>query len=424
QHKYCTAMVRALKKHRDAGPFLRPVDIVALNIPDYPNIVKTPMDLSTVEMTLKARRYADTQAFADALRLMFNNCYLYNGRESVVGIMAGNLENMFESQLKKMPSGIDTALAEHKRQSSDASARTPTSATRPKRDAHPPPSRDLPGMQRKKSRTTDPQMRYCLNIVKEFMKKANFNIAYPFLEPVDPVAMNCPDYFKMIKEPMDLSTIKAKLESDHYASPLEFESDMRLMLRNCYAYNPPGHPVHEAGRALEARFDAKWAEIPIDVDARSQESHVDEIRDLEMKVQTMARQLEELRRGDGSVRRRSSVRSATGSPPPLSASGSATHYHQGGTTMSPTYVSSPPPAALASTRGRGRGRSIESLELTLEQKRALSARIEDLNPNRLRVALMIIKSAYPDLNEEEEEIELDIDSLDPFTLRKLYEYVV
>ncbi|KAJ2010736.1 hypothetical protein GGI14_006352, partial [Coemansia sp. S680] len=67
---------------------------------------------------------------------------------------------------------------------------------------------------------------------------------------------------------------------------------------------------------------------------------------------------------------------------------------------------------------------IESLELTLEQKRALSARIEDLDSNRLRVALMIIKSAYPDLNEDEEEIELDIDSLDHFTLRKLYEYVV
>ncbi|KAJ2270103.1 hypothetical protein J3F81_004023 [Coemansia sp. RSA 371] len=45
-------------------------------------------------------------------------------------------------------------------------------------------------------------------------------------------------------------------------------------------------------------------------------------------------------------------------------------------------------------------------------------------PNRLPVALMIIKSAYPDLNEDEDEIELDIDSLDRFTLRKMYEYVV
>ncbi|KAJ2205297.1 transcription initiation at TATA-containing promoter protein, partial [Coemansia sp. RSA 520] len=195
QHKYCTAMVRALKRHRDSGPFLKPVDIVALNIPDYPNIVKHPMDMDTVEKTLKARQYTDTQAFSDDLRLMFNNCYMYNGRESVVGIMAGNIENMFESQLKKMPTGIDTALAEHNRRESEAGMRTPTSANRPKRDAHPPPSRDLPNMQRKKSRTTDPQMKHCLNIVKDFMKKANFNIAYPFLEPVDPIGMNCPDYF-------------------------------------------------------------------------------------------------------------------------------------------------------------------------------------------------------------------------------------
>ncbi|KAJ2632258.1 transcription initiation at TATA-containing promoter protein, partial [Coemansia sp. RSA 1287] len=364
QHKYCTAMVRALKRHRDSGPFLKPVDIVALNIPDYPNIVKHPMDMDTVEKTLKARQYTDTQAFSDDLRLMFNNCYMYNGRESVVGIMAGNIENMFESQLKKMPTGIDTALAEHNRRESEAGMRTPTSANRPKRDAHPPPSRDLPNMQRKKSRTTDPQMKHCLNIVKDFMKKANFNIAYPFLEPVDPIGMNCPDYFSVVKEPMDLLTIKNRLESDEYASPLEFESDVRLMLRNCYAYNPPGHPVHEAGRALEARFDIKWTELPvprasqsptsysgggtaiphsppvggedefdkhvygvddeIDIDTRSQGSNTDEIRDLELKVQTMARQLQELKRGDSTVRRPSSVRrpsmgsvrSATASPPP------------------------------------------------------------------------------------------------------------
>ncbi|KAJ2040860.1 hypothetical protein H4S03_000768, partial [Coemansia sp. S3946] len=351
QHKYCTAMVRALKKHRDAGPFLKPVDIVALNIPDYPTIVKTPMDLSTIERKLKMRHYVDTQAFTDDMRLMINNCYMYNGRESVVGNMAANIEVMFDSQLKKMPAGIDTALAEHNRREFESGSRTPGSVARPKRDAHPPPSRDMPNLQRKKSRTADPQMRFCLNITKEFMKKANFNIAYPFLEPVDPVAMNCPDYFTIIKDPMDLTTIKTRLERDEYMSPLQFESDMRLMLRNCYAYNPPGHPVHEAGRALEAMFDSKWTELPsvrasqsplsysggaaiahsppvggedefdkhvygadeeIEVDAPKPAANAYEIRDLEMQVLNMARQIEELKRGggggDSSARRRSSVR--------------------------------------------------------------------------------------------------------------------
>ncbi|KAJ2241174.1 hypothetical protein GGI13_007430, partial [Coemansia sp. RSA 455] len=160
QHKYCTAMVRALKKHRDAGPFLKPVDIVALNIPDYPTIVKTPMDLSTIERKLKMRHYVDTQAFTDDMRLMINNCYMYNGRESVIGNMAANIEVMFDSQLKKMPAGIDTALAEHNRREFESGSRTPGSVARPKRDAHPPPSRDMPNLQRKKSRTADPQMRF------------------------------------------------------------------------------------------------------------------------------------------------------------------------------------------------------------------------------------------------------------------------
>ncbi|KAJ1951965.1 hypothetical protein EC988_003813, partial [Linderina pennispora] len=554
QHKYCTAMLRALKKHRDAGPFLKPVDVVALNIPDYVNIIKYPMDLSTIEDKLKGRVYADTQGFTDDLRLMFNNAYIYNGRESVVGNMAGNLEAMFDTQIKKMPTGLDTALAEHNRHSSDTSGgRRSSSVSRPKREAHPPPSRDVPSSGRKKSMPSDPQLRFCLNVVKDFMKKSNFNIAYPFLEPVDPVAMNCPDYFDIIKQPMDLTTMKKKLERGAYQNALDFDSDMRLMFRNCYTYNPPGHPVHEAGRALEARFDQKWTELPvassarasqspaphssagappplppsfsvsggtaiahsqsfsrshsppvggedefdkhvytlddeIDIDARSQSSQTDEIRSLELKVQSMARQLEELKRSEGTKRRPSyggvgggtprrpsvgSARSATRSPPPpLSAPPtSMSHRRVGSNATSPISSTAPMGvagsgrgrgtpgrrrgsrgrgargAAAGMTReefagmedalysapptggsGRGRGRrrrgSIESLELTLDQKRALSGRIEELDPNRLRVALMIIKSAYPDLNEDEEEIELDIDTLDHFTLRKLYEYVV
>ncbi|OAC99836.1 hypothetical protein MUCCIDRAFT_147227, partial [Mucor lusitanicus CBS 277.49] len=81
-------------------------------------------------------------------------------------------------------------------------------------------------------------MKYCLQTLKELKKAKYRQLAYPFLEPVDPVAMNLPDYTTIVKRPMDLSTIEKKLMNDEYDDPEGFESDMTLMFNNCYLYNP------------------------------------------------------------------------------------------------------------------------------------------------------------------------------------------
>lgn len=47
----CQDMVRELLKHEDAWPFAKPVDPVALNIPDYFDIIKHPMDLGTIKVS-------------------------------------------------------------------------------------------------------------------------------------------------------------------------------------------------------------------------------------------------------------------------------------------------------------------------------------------------------------------------------------
>ncbi|KAJ1717856.1 hypothetical protein LPJ61_007110, partial [Coemansia biformis] len=84
--------------------------------------------------------------------------------------------------------------------------------------------------------------------------------AFPFLRPVDVVLDGCPTYYDVIKHPMDLGTIKMKLEAPAgYSSPSEFEADIRLMFGNCYAFNPLGTPVHDMGKTVEAVFDTEWA---------------------------------------------------------------------------------------------------------------------------------------------------------------------
>ncbi|KAI8809920.1 hypothetical protein BJ742DRAFT_676337, partial [Cladochytrium replicatum] len=78
--------------------------------------------------------------------------------------------------------------------------------------------------------------------------------AWPFLVPVDPVAVGALDYFDIVKQPMDLSTISAKLSRGEYCLVQEFAADVMLMFDNCYLYNPATNDIHKLGRALESHF--------------------------------------------------------------------------------------------------------------------------------------------------------------------------
>ena len=60
---------------------------------------------------------------------------------------------------------------------------------------------------------------------------------------MDASALNLHDYHEIIKKPMDLSTIKKKMDGREYKDANEFATDVRLMFTNCYKYNPPEHDV-------------------------------------------------------------------------------------------------------------------------------------------------------------------------------------
>ena len=106
QRKYCSAIIKQLKRHRDAPAFLYPVDPVLLKIPDYPDVIKHPMDLSTVENKLNNVEYETVDDFVADINLIFSNCYLYNGRELPVSICASNLEKSFQSSMRHMPKEV------------------------------------------------------------------------------------------------------------------------------------------------------------------------------------------------------------------------------------------------------------------------------------------------------------------------------
>ncbi|TPX09271.1 uncharacterized protein E0L32_009463 [Thyridium curvatum] len=84
----------------------------------------------------------------------------------------------------------------------------------------------------------------------------NHQSAWPFLVPVnkDDVA----DYYEVIKEPMDLSTMESKLEADQYATPEDFIRDAKLIYDNCRKYNNESTPYAKSANKLEKYM---WQQI-------------------------------------------------------------------------------------------------------------------------------------------------------------------
>lgn len=94
--KKCQVKLALLQKHKFAEPFLKPVDWQTLRIPDYPTIVKEPMDLGTVEKKLKSGLYASPGQFAADVRKIWSNAFLYNPRSSPIFNMTTTLSECFE----------------------------------------------------------------------------------------------------------------------------------------------------------------------------------------------------------------------------------------------------------------------------------------------------------------------------------------
>ena len=310
-HKRLTENLKNLKKNKSAVFFAKPVDPVALNIPNYPNVIKHPMDISTIDQRLRDHVYKSVDDFVADFRLMTNNAITFNGAAHAVGAAASNLYAHMQGQLKKIPKPGESLLgpppappkkpqkqkaftapaiaANSKSRESKPKPPTPAAAPspaptapiyavasdgvpqirrdsstadgRPKREIHRPPPRDLPyanAKPRKKKYAVE--LKFCEHVIAEMRRPRYAHIAAPFLLPVDPVALAIPDYFKVIKKPMDLQTAEKKLRSGEYENAKEFEQDVRLIFQNCFKFNPSDNPVSMMGREYESVFTDLWTD--------------------------------------------------------------------------------------------------------------------------------------------------------------------
>ncbi|XP_038056192.1 histone lysine acetyltransferase CREBBP-like isoform X2 [Patiria miniata] len=79
----------------------------------------------------------------------------------------------------------------------------------------------------------------------------------PFQQPVDPKTLQIPDYFDIVRQPMDLSTIKHKLDTGVYQNPWQYVDDVWLMLENAWLYNRKTSRVYKYCSKLAEVFETE-----------------------------------------------------------------------------------------------------------------------------------------------------------------------
>ena len=100
--KQAKKLINLLWKVKGAYLFHKPVDPVELGIPDYFQVIKKPMDFSTIKRKLSNNLYTNFKQFNDDIKLTFDNCFFYNGTNTSVGLSCTLVKNEYEKLFEQM----------------------------------------------------------------------------------------------------------------------------------------------------------------------------------------------------------------------------------------------------------------------------------------------------------------------------------
>ncbi|KAE9972543.1 hypothetical protein EG327_009458 [Venturia inaequalis] len=462
QHKFLLTNLRKAKKVKSAEWFLRPVDPVALNIPTYYDTITQPMDLGTLEQKLKERAYSTANDFMADFELIVSNSAKFNGDTHPVTYAALSFKAYFVKVMNSIPKGAAAVApppvaAPPKKQAAvpkpprererKVVAKSPVDKPagylnehgmpiirrdssahnndRPKREIHP-PKRDLPGSgPRPKKKKHQLELKFCQHVMSELVKKKHQAFAYPFMVPVDPVALNIPNYHKVIKKPMDFGTIQNNLHTSQYAKAKEFYDDATLVFQNCFKFNPPTDEVNKMGKLLQSVFEQTWAtkenwlldnapaSEPQSDDEEDEEDEEDEVEDTSDAVRRMQEIQQQIAALSAEALKLTAV--------PKRASPKASVPKRSKTSKSKR----PSGTGLAAPSRPSKSKTVKKpKKLTLEQKREVSDGIAALDESQMRKAVQIIRNGVPHLrNVQDDELELDIDEIPDDVTYQLYQFV-
>ncbi|XP_019449067.1 PREDICTED: transcription factor GTE4-like [Lupinus angustifolius] len=237
----------------------------------------------------------------------------------------------------------------------------------------------------------------CSSLLEKLMKHKH---GWVFNAPVDVEGLGLHDYFTIITHPMDLGTVKSRLSKNWYKSPKEFAEDVRLTFRNAMRYNPQGQDVHVMAEQLSKIFEDRWAIIESDYNR-------------------------EMRYGIG-------YGAAPPAPSPLSrkvpAFPPAPLDMRRILNRSESMIQTPRPMSITpSSRTpapkKPKAKDPHKRDMTFDEKQKLSTKLQSLPSDKLDAIVQIIKKRNSTLHQHDDEIEVDIDSVDAETLWELDRFV-
>eukprot|EP01107_Rhizomastix_libera_P000465 TRINITY_DN1085_c0_g1_i1.p1 TRINITY_DN1085_c0_g1~~TRINITY_DN1085_c0_g1_i1.p1 ORF type:complete len:949 (+),score=258.41 TRINITY_DN1085_c0_g1_i1:159-2849(+) len=94
------SLLNSMRQRPDGIYFNEPVDPIALGIPQYPSIIKHPMDFGTIMSRLERGKYPDLPHFISAVHLVFSNATTFNPEGNVVNTAAKTLQRYFDSEMR------------------------------------------------------------------------------------------------------------------------------------------------------------------------------------------------------------------------------------------------------------------------------------------------------------------------------------
>ncbi|KAM6573965.1 hypothetical protein CsatA_022292 [Cannabis sativa] len=324
----------------------------------------------------------------------------------------------------------------------------------------------------------------CVNLLEKLMKH---KFGWVFNVPVDVKGLGLLDYNSIIKHPMDLGTVKSRLlNKTLYKSPIEFADDVRLTFNNAMLYNPKGQDVHSMAEQLLKTFEDRWAGIEKEFNLNKQDEIDDDdddddeedgdqllgrpsaptrIRSARSTMSTppmrsfVQPQQDEINddEEDDMLLRRPSAPSML-SPPAMRSFNQLQQDEiddgEGGDNdvllrrpSAPTkYRSAPSMLSTPAMRSLDRAESVTKpvnpnsvtttpipkkpkpmdavkRDMTYEEKQMLSTNLQNLPSEKLDNVVQIIKKRTPGLSHQEDEIEVDIASLEAETLWELDRFV-
>lgn len=269
-------------------------------------------------------------------------------------------------------------------------------------------------------------LKYCLTIVKELFTKKHADYAWPFYDPVDPNVLQLGDYNQIIHYPVDLSTIKRRLENGKYSTAFECITELKRMVTNSFRYNPEEHIVVQAAQRLIVAIEMLIARAPpevfdflvvvptsviipqIDSISNNTTSHYSgtNIVHLEQKMQKVYDELNQIKSNKKKTLKNDEF------------------FNSDNESFDDDYVN-----PLVSKNHHGSGYTNVEIThaepMTYEEKRKLSLEINRMPTDKLGEIIAFLSDMESDIFKEknQSEVEIDFDSMKPETLRSLEKYV-